>query len=194
MADDQKTQNDVGGDDVGFEPETDSDNAEDTAELIKALKEKLKTSQKERQEYLEGWQRAKADYANLQKDEEKSRSEFAKFAKEGIIAELLPALDSFHIAFGNKTAWEKVDLNWRMGVQHIYTQLLSVLEKNGIQVTNPVGEKFNPKEHIAAGSIPTAEKEKDELITEVIQKGYTLYGKIIQPAKVMVAEYQEAQA
>src|SRR3989338_1750339 len=128
-------------DEITFEAELDADNAKDPAEMIKALKEKLKLCKKERQEYLAGWQRTKADYANARKDEEKSRAEFVKFSKEDIIRDVLPALDSFHSAFGNKSAWEKVDLNWRMGVQYIYSQLLSALEKNGISLIEPkVGE------------------------------------------------------
>lgn len=190
----------TGEDDIILETETDADNAssldesafdgKDPAEIIKALKEKLKISRKERQEYLEGWQRTKADYVNARKDEERSMAQFVKFSKEEIIRDILPALNSFHSAFGNKAAWEKVDLNWRMGVQYIYSQLLSALEKNGITLIEPkIGEPFDAQKHESIATTPTAKESEDHTVTEVVQKGYSLYGKIVQPAKVKLAEY-----
>ena len=179
--------------DIVFESELDSDNAKDPAELIKALKEKLKVSQKERQEYLEGWQRTKADYANARKEEEKSRANFVKFSKEEVIRDILPALDSFHSAFSNKASWEKVDLNWRMGVQYIYSQLVTALEKNGITFIEPkVGEAFDTLRHESLASVLTDNEASNHTVAEVVQKGYSLYGKIVQPAKIKLAEYQKS--
>lgn len=179
-------------DDIILEAATDADNTRDPAEIIKVLKEKLRGVQKERQEYLAGWQRAKADYANARKDEEKSMAQFMKFSKEEIIRDLLPALDSFQGAFGNKTAWEKVDLNWRMGVQYIYSQLRSALEKNGVALIEPkIGEPFDAKEHESVATIPTERENENHTVTEVVQKGYSLHGKIVQPAKVKLAEYAQ---
>ena len=187
---DTKTKNEAENEDVTFETELDSDNAKDPMEMIKALKEKLKIYQKERQEYLEGWQRTKADFVNAKKREEDERGEFVKFSKRELIKELLPALDSFHTAFGNKGAWEKVDLNWLMGVQYIYSQLLGALEKHGITLIDPkMGEPFDPAKHSSIGTVAVGEKEKDHTIAEVVQKGYALHGKILEPAKVKVGEY-----
>jgi molecular chaperone GrpE len=177
-------------DDVVFESETDSDNAKDPAEIIKSLKEKLKHAQKEARENLEGWQRTKADYANARKEEEKSRSEFSKFAQEKLIRELIPALQSFHSAFGNKEAWEKVDLNWRMGVQYIYSQLVNVLEGAGLEFIEPQkGEKFDLVRHASVESVPVEKQEEDYTVQEVLQKGFLLHGRVVEPAKVRVGEY-----
>ncbi len=185
-----KAKNTEPEEDIVFEPALDADNAKDPAEMIKALKEKLKTSQKERQEYLEGWQRTKADYANARKDEEKSRAEFVKFSKEEVIRDILPALDSFHSAFSNKASWEKVDLNWRMGVQYIYSQLLTALEKNGISLIEPkAGEPFDTLRHESIATVQTPNEKENHTVAEVVQKGYLLHGKIVQPAKVKLAEY-----
>ncbi|MEK7208466.1 MAG: nucleotide exchange factor GrpE, partial [Patescibacteria group bacterium] len=182
MADELETQNQ---DDITLEPSEESENLKDPAEKVKQLKEQLKACQKERQEYLGGWQRARADYANSKKDEERARERLVQFANEGLIEELLPALDSFHTAFGNKEAWEKIDLNWRMGVQHIYMQLRSVLERHGISFIEPkAGEPFDPKAHASIEAVPVSEKEKDHAVLEVVQKGFRLHGKILQPAKV----------
>ncbi|MDO8619965.1 MAG: nucleotide exchange factor GrpE [bacterium] len=190
--DQHKAKNTEPEEDIVFEPALDADNAKDPAEMIKALKEKLKISQKERQEYLEGWQRTKADYANARKDEDKSRAEFVKFSKEDVIRDVLPALDSFHSAFGNKVAWEKVDLNWRMGVQYIYSQLLTALEKNGISLIEPkMGDPFDTLRHESIATVPTENEKENHTVAEVVQKGYLLHGKIVQPAKVKLAEYSE---
>ena len=191
-AENQKGKKADEGDDVTFEAELDADNAKDPAEMIKALKEKLKISQKERQEYLEGWQRTKADYANARKEEDKSRAEFVKFSKEEVIRDILPALDSFHSAFSNKASWEKVDLNWRMGVQYIYSQLVTALEKNGISFIEPkVGEVFDTLRHESIATVLTDREGDNHTVAEVVQKGYSLHGKVVQPAKVKLAEYQK---
>ena len=172
------------------EPSEESENLKDPAEAVKKLKERLKSCQKERAEYLDGWQRTKADFINAKKREEEERGEFVKFSRKELIKELLPALDSFHTAFGNKEVWEKVDLNWRMGVQYIYSQLLGVLEKHGITLIDPkVGELFDPKKHASIGLVLVAEKENDHTVAEVVQKGYALHGKILEPAKVKIAEF-----
>lgn len=176
--------------DVTVEPDAESENLRDPAEQVRKLKEQFKSCQKERQEFLDGWQRAKADFINARKREEEERGEFIKFSRKELIKELLPALNSFHTAFGNKEAWEKVDLNWRMGVQYIYSQLLGVLERHGITLIEPkVGEPFDPKRHASIGTVPVTEKEKNHTVAEMVQKGYALHGRILEPAKVKIGEF-----
>ncbi len=189
---DNKNEEGAREEDVTIEPSEESENLKDPAEQVRKVKEQLKACQKERQEYLDGWQRTKADFINAKKREEEERGEFVKFSKKELIRELLPAMDSFHTAFGNKVAWEKVDLNWRMGVQYIYSQLLGVLEKHGITLIDPkVGEPFDPAKHASIGTVSVSKKERDHTVAEVVQKGFSLHGKILEPAKVKVSEYIE---
>jgi molecular chaperone GrpE (heat shock protein) len=61
-----------------------------------------------------GWQRAKADLLNARKRDEEEKKEYIKFANERMIEDLLPVLQSFDMAMGNKEAWEKADKNWRI--------------------------------------------------------------------------------
>ena len=75
---------------------------ESATETIKKLREKLKTTEKERMEYLTGWQRAKADLINARKRDEEDRKEFIKFANERLIEGIIPVLESFEMAMGNK--------------------------------------------------------------------------------------------
>lgn len=176
----EDTEEDVVFDDI----EENSDNA------IKKLQEKLKECIKEKQEYLDGWQRAKADFANARKKDEAARAELVSFAKEGLILDIITTIDNFNMAFANKDAWESVDKNWRVGMEHIHCQLLKTLEENGLEQFAPLGEEFNPMRHDSVESVITDKKEDDHKIIEVIQKGYVLNGKIIRPAKVKVGEFK----
>lgn len=157
-------------------------------EKIRKLKEKLKQTEKEKQEYLDGWQRAKADFVNFKKREEDSKDEFTKFAREALIADLLPVLESFDMAFSNKEAWQKVDPSWRTGVEYIYTQLSSVLRDNGLTEIDPIGKQFDPNEHTSIGAEITTDPSLVHKVASVIQKGYRLSGKMLRSPKVKVYE------
>ncbi|MFA5831150.1 MAG: nucleotide exchange factor GrpE [Candidatus Paceibacterota bacterium] len=176
-------------DDVVFEPEEDNDEETPLAK-IKKLKEELKAARKERDEYLTGWQRAKADFINARREEEKSRAEFAKGANKDLMLDVLAAVDSFDMAFANKESWQKADENWRRGVEYIYSQLLGALEQNGLKQLNPEGEIFDPNIHTSVESIPV-EKEDEHKILEVVQKGYTLNGSLIRSPKVKVGTIKD---
>lgn len=178
-------------DDVVFEEDTENGSASD-AGRIKKLRDQLKECQKEKQEYLDGWQRARADLQNLKKDQIGEREKITKFAQEDLLYELLSVTDSFTMAFANKEAWEKVDTNWRTGVEYIYAQLKGVLERNGITEIEPLGEKFDPSEHTSIEAISTDDAGKDETVVEVVQNGYRLNGKVIRPARVRVAQYKKS--
>ncbi len=177
--------------DIIIEPETDADMVKDPAEAIKKLKGEISACRKESEEYLAGWQRAKADFVNARKDEDKARESFVKFANEAFVEELLPVLQNFERAIGNKEAWEKIDKNWRTGMEHIYAQFRAALEKTGLSFVEPkVGEAFDPSRHASVGTTPVSVQGEDHTVREVLEKGFALHGKIIEPAKVKVGEYQ----
>lgn len=167
--------------DLQFESEED---LESPALALKKLREKLRSCEKEKKEYLDGWQRMRADFANVRKDEETRRGEMIKFASEGLVDDLLPVLDSFTMAFSNKEAWEKVDANWRKGVEYIYAQMYSVLESRGLTSIGEIGEQTDPRLHVAIEEVPATRDEEVGTVSEVIQKGYRLHSKVIRPAKV----------
>ena len=159
---------------------------------IKKLREKLKVAVAEKQNYLEGLQRERADFVNYKKREEGEKLELIKFATERLIDDLIPVLQNFEMAFSNKEAWEKVDANWRTGVEYIYTHLKQTLLGSGLEEINPVGEQFDPYRDEALEHITVSDKAKDHVIIEVNQKGYKLNGKIIRPAKVKVGEFKSS--
>ncbi len=187
---DDKSLDNKATDDITIESEDGEGNVLNAAAKLKELREKLKKSEAERLEYLSGWQRAKADLINARKRDEEDKKEFTKYANEDLIGEILTVLDSFDMAFANKEAWEKVDPNWRKGVEYIYSQLISTLERFGLKVIVPVGEKFDPNHHISIENVAVTDKSKDGMIVEVIQKGYEMNGKVIRAPKVKVGEFK----
>lgn len=190
--DEIKVPNDIHDEDT-FEDVSFVDSTEDGDELpkkdvVKKLREDLKIARKEKEEYLTGWQRAKADYVNLQKDEENKRKELRSFVTMGLVEDLLPTLDSFDMAMGNKEAWEKVDANWRMGVEHIYKQLLNALENYGVAKIDSMGVPYDAKLHESIETVHTDDQSKDHTIATVTQSGYKMGEKVIRPARVKVFE------
>jgi molecular chaperone GrpE len=173
-------------DDVVFEDSDEEGVAKGATDKLKKLREKLAQVEKEKQEYLVGWQRARADYANLQKTTEEDKKRLKGLFKESFIAELIPVVDSFLMAMGNKEAWEKVDPNWRMGVEYIFNQLMGVLESHDLKLFGEVGEMFDPVKHEAVQEEETDDASRDHRIAKVIQKGFQLGESIIRPARVIV--------
>lgn len=162
---------------------------ESAKETIKKLREKLKACEKEKAEYLAGWQRARADYANFKKETEANRKTMAVYANERLFDDIIPVLDSFDMAFSNKKTWEEVPKNWRMGVEYIYSQLTKALENHGlVQYAPTMGDKIDTVKHEAIGTIPTEESVKDHTVAEVLKKGYIIGTDIFRPAQVKAFE------
>ncbi|KKR13712.1 MAG: Protein GrpE [Candidatus Woesebacteria bacterium GW2011_GWA1_39_21b] len=156
---------------------------------LKKLRAELKSIQTERAEYLAGWQRAKADYLNLKREADKEKQDLAKFAREGLLHELLPLADSFDLAMNNRETWEQAPPNWRQGVEYIYSQLQVILRDNGLEPIDPLSEKFDPIKHHCLATIETDKVEDDDKVLEVLKKGYIMNGKVVRPAQVKVGTH-----
>ena len=174
--------------DVTYVDSTEDGDALPTKDVVKKLREEIKKLRAEKEEYLTGWQRAKADYVNLQKEEEGKRKEMRGFIMSTLVEDLLPVLDSFDMAFANKEAWEKVDPNWRSGVEYIHQQFLRVLGDNGVTQVDAIGVPFDPILHESMEMVATDDASKDHMIASVVQSGYQIGGKMIRPARVTVWE------
>lgn len=154
------------------------------------LKAELSACKKQAAEYLDGWQRAKADLINFKKESEEKRRDTVRYAAQDFIAQCIPVLDSFDMAFRDKAAWEQAPENWRRGVEYIYQQLLGVLRDNGAVPLSPLHERFDPSQHDSAGTVSVDTKEREGIILDVIQRGYKLHDKLIRAPKVLVGHYQ----
>ncbi len=157
---------------------------------IKKLKEKIKELEKEKTEYLDGWQRARADYANLQKTTDEDKKRFREHFAARFVEDLLPVMDSFAMAMSNKEAWEKVDQTWRTGVEYIYNQLMNALKEHNLEQIGESGDTFDPSLHEAVSEVETNDKRFDGKIDKVLQQGYKLGDSVLRPARVTVLIYK----
>ena len=174
-----------------LEFEFNDDGEEDLKKTLKKFRADLKACKKEKEEYLTGWQKERAEFANYRKQEDERKSIFSEAVRERIITRFLTVIDSFNVAFANKEIWNKVDENWRKGVEHIYTQMNMIFEEYGMKPIGEVGESFDPNIHESVEMIPTDKKEEDHKVYQVIQKGYKLGDRVIRPARVNLYEYKE---
>ncbi|HZX34777.1 MAG TPA: nucleotide exchange factor GrpE [archaeon] len=134
-------------------------------------------------DYRETLQRLQAEFENSWKRAEKEKDEFRKLSNAELVKEFLPAIDS--LAEAEKQALGKSNNEMAQGMERIRKQILGVLEKNGVKKIDSLGAKFNPEMHECL--MTSNEKEKDDnIVLEELQKGYTINGKVLRPAKVKV--------
>ncbi len=163
--------------------------------------DELSKCQKERDEYLDGWKRAKAELINYKKDEAKRFETVIKLANEDLVKELLLVLDSFELAIialgqsqtdaekspRESASSQRESASWQKGMYLIRSQLKDILKSYGLEeIATSVGEKFNPNICEAV-----AEIESDQpvgTVIEEVEKGYLLNGRVIRPARVKVAK------
>ncbi len=142
--------------------------------------------EKLKDEYLAGWQRAKADFLNYKKEEMARVGELMNFAKTQWILGVLPVIDNWERALLH-TPEELKESEWVRGIKQIENQLKDFLKSEGVEEVKTIGEKFNPELHEAIDQEENESGESGEIL-EVLEKGYTLDNKLIRPAKVKVAK------
>ena len=143
---------------------------------LKKLREELKACQKGKADYLAGWQRAKADFINARRDEEKARAEFAKFAAERVLSEMLAVADSLELA-GEEA-------------KPIYAQLREILKREGVEPIEALGKNFNPEEHEALEEKEVLDEKEDNMVVEELRKGYKIHNQVLRPSKVKIGVYK----
>jgi molecular chaperone GrpE len=135
----------------------------------------------------ENWQkylRAAAELENVRKRAARDVENAHKFALERFVAELLAVRDSLEIGLA---AGEKADVeSLRQGKEATLKQLATIMERFGVEEIDPQGEPFDPSEHEAMTMQQSADVEPGSVLT-VIQKGYALNGRLLRPARVIVA-------
>ncbi|MBI2447780.1 MAG: nucleotide exchange factor GrpE [Candidatus Omnitrophica bacterium] len=152
-------------------------------------KEVQEGGQKESQVSFDKLLRLQAEFENYRKRLEKEKSEFIKFANEGIIKELLKVVDNFERAVHSTSATQDFKV-LHQGVEMILKQLQDVLNERGLNKIESVGTLFDPLKHEAIAEVIT-EEHPEHLVVEELQKGYMLNGRVIRPAAVRVAKRPE---
>lgn len=158
---------------------------------LKSLREKLKRCEAEKKDILEETQRTKADFLNAKRRLEEEKKRDRELTKIDFIEKLLPLCDSFYMAMSNKETWEKVDENWRKGVEGINAQLQGILTQYSVKAINPQDEVFDHNKHEALSTMLVSDKKYQDKVMTVIQMGYEMAGvdgkvTLIRPARVII--------
>jgi len=128
--------------------------------------------------------RAKAEVENIKKRSEKEISNAYKFSTEGVFLDLIPIFESLDIAVTQDSKNISLE-SLQEGNKLLKNMFDSFLEKNSLEVINPIDQKFDPNLHQAIKTVKN-EKKENNTIDEVLQKGYKLLDRVIKPALVVV--------
>ena len=132
------------------------------------------------EEYLNGWKRERADFLNYKKDEMERIGQLAKYANEEIILNILPVLDNLYLA--------QAHINDN-GLSQVIKQFQDLLKKEGIEHIKVLEKPFDPNTmEIVGESSGDPMSANPETVTEEIQRGYIMHGKIIRVAKVKISK------
>lgn len=159
--------------------------AEEEVDEIVALQDELTAARTQADEYLDGWQRAQADFSNYKKRVERERSLAYKNASADIIKRYLDVTDDMARALENRPQ-EGDGATWADGIELIYRKLLTVLENAGVTLMDIEGEAFDPNLHEAISVENNPDYESGQVI-EVLKQGYMLGDRVLRPASVRVA-------
>lgn len=145
----------------------------------------LELAQRQANEHLELAKRVQAEFENYRKRMQREQADAIARAGQRLIEELLPVLDNLERAIDHTTAGGDV-ADLLKGVELVHSQFLDVFAKEGVEVDDPFGRRFDPSKEQAVGQREDAEVP-DGTVVDVYQKGYVMNGKVIRPAMVVVS-------
>jgi len=153
-----------------------------------SLEEQLAEAKTLVAEYLDGWQRARAELANFKRRTEAQRAEMTLSANAGLLTKLLPILDDLQLALENKpNELSAAGQEWSEGIALISHKFLSVLENVGVKPIETAGTTFDPNVHEAISYEPNPDFESGQIIAQV-RPGYLLGERVLRPSMVRVAQ------
>ena len=154
-------------------------------EQVESLEMSLEEAVAKADEYLDGWQRSRAEFANYKKRIMKDNAEIRQAARGEVIKLYLDIADDLERALLDRPR-EGEERSWVDGIEIIFQKLRKRLEEEGVKPMNPLGEIFDPNIHEALMQEESEEYESGQVI-EVIQEGYWIGDKVLRPALVRVA-------
>ncbi len=154
-------------------------------EQVTVLKTALEEMDIKAEEYLDGWQRARAEFANYKKRVTRENMDIRQVARGEVIKLYLDIADDLERALQEKPEIGDGE-TWAEGIEIIFQKLRARLESEGIKPMNPMGEEFDPNIHEALMKEESEEFESGQII-EVMQEGYWIGDKVLRPALVRVA-------
>lgn len=159
--------------------------AEPEEDEVETLRAELEQAQAQAADYLEGWQRARAEFANFKKRVEAERQELRRASTEALLLKLLPVVDDFERAF-QVLPEESADEAWVDGFRMILRKLQALLESEDVTPIEAAGHPFDPLWHQALLQEET-EEHRDGYVIEEMQRGYRLGDRVLRPSMVKVA-------
>lgn len=155
-----------------------------------SLEEHLAEAQSQAEEYLDGWQRSRAELANYRRRIEAHRAEMVVTANANLLTKLLPVLDDLQLALDNSPQdqpgcqeWDE----WRAGVALVSHKFAAVLESVGVALIETEGEVFDPHLHEAVSFEVHPEAKSGQIIGHV-RPGYLLGDRVLRASMVRVAQ------
>jgi molecular chaperone GrpE len=149
------------------------------------INKQLEECNKARDEYLAGWQRAKADLINYKKEELVRMDQIVRYATEELILGVLPILDTFERAESETPEKLKEDQYFK-GLLQVKAQMKELLKSFAVEEITALNQDFNPNFHEVVAEVEGKEPGK---VVEVVQGGYMMQGKVIRPAKVKIIKH-----
>jgi molecular chaperone GrpE len=155
----------------------------------------LARAERERDEYLDLARRAQADFENYRKRAAREAAAAGHRARSGLVRELLPVVDNLERALatargareaGHPASGEESEQHLAEGVRLVHSELIAVLERNGVEQFDPSGDRFDPSEHEALSMRPQDGAESG-MVIDVVEKGYRANGTVLRPARVVVS-------
>jgi molecular chaperone GrpE len=163
------------------------DGAAETSEEVDETPEaEIERLTKLNEEYLDGWQRARADFVNYKKRIEREQREAYRRAAGDILTRYLGIVDDLERALKDRPT-EGDPGNWADGVELIYRKLRSVLEAEGVEIIDALGQPFDPNLHEAI-SHEDSDEQPAGYVIDVVQQGYRMGDQVLRPALVRVAK------
>ncbi len=153
---------------------------------ILQLKEQLSEAEAKMNEHKESAVRAAAEAENVRRRSERDVQNAHKFALDGFVQALLPVLDGLEQGLSQNASHEE-SIAMKQGMELTLKMFIDVLAKKQVEQLDPVGQVFNPEFHEAMSMQPSAEHEPNTIMA-VFQKGYTLNGRLVRPARVVVSK------
>lgn len=189
MSEQTQNESEVKPEDINAEAEAEqsveNDAAEESGEeSVEALKEQLKQVEAKAAEQIDMALRAKAEADNIRRRAERDVQNAHKFALEGFVESLLPVLDSLEQGLAQPAESDEAKA-LKEGMELTLKMFIDTLAKKNVEQLNPEGESFNPEMHEAMSMQENPELEPNTVIA-VFQKGYSLNGRLVRPARVVV--------
>lgn len=152
---------------------------------VAALHQELEEARTKEAEYLDGWQRARAELANARKRFQREREQAYANAKADLLIRLLPVVDDFDRAFESLPD-NPSTASWTEGVKLVQRKLLVLLEQERVEAIESAGQEFDPLLHQAVTHEPSTEVPEGHIIAE-IQRGYRVDDRVLRPGVVRVS-------